>query len=253
MLAAGIGRRLTGGDMAHPPKVLLRFNGRSLLERHLAALRAAGVRQLVMVLGYRPEAIQAELAALSAGDFVAHDHNPDYLRGSVLSLWAARERLRAGEDVLVMDGDVLYHPNLLIRLVTSPHGNCLLLDRDFVPGDEPVKLCLVNGRPVEFGKRVEVGYDTVGEWPGFLRLVPDMAAEMADRLDAYVAAGRLDEPCEEVFRDAMLADPAAFGVEDVTGLPWIEIDFPEDVARAQRDILPRIDTDGGLGARPATR
>ena len=31
-----------------------------------------------------------------------------------------------------------------------------------------------------------------------------------------------------------------FGFEDVTGIPWIEIDFPEDVERARRSILPRL-------------
>jgi choline kinase len=30
-------------------------------------------------------------------------------------------------------------------------------------------------------------------------------------------------------------------VADVTGLAWIEIDFPDDVKRAANDVLPRID------------
>jgi len=30
------------------------------------------------------------------------------------------------------------------------------------------------------------------------------------------------------------------GYEKVGGQPWIEIDFPGDVARAEREILPRI-------------
>jgi choline kinase len=29
-------------------------------------------------------------------------------------------------------------------------------------------------------------------------------------------------------------------VTDITGAPWIEIDFPEDVLRATRDVLPRL-------------
>jgi choline kinase len=29
-------------------------------------------------------------------------------------------------------------------------------------------------------------------------------------------------------------------VADVTGLPWIEIDFPNDVVRAARDVLPQL-------------
>jgi choline kinase len=38
----------------------------------------------------------------------------------------------------------------------------------------------------------------------------------------------------------VLGHPDEFGVEDVTGLPWIELDFPEDLGRARNEILPRI-------------
>jgi choline kinase len=31
-----------------------------------------------------------------------------------------------------------------------------------------------------------------------------------------------------------------FGAEDVTGLPWTEIDFPEDLDRARSVILPAL-------------
>ena len=30
------------------------------------------------------------------------------------------------------------------------------------------------------------------------------------------------------------------GIEDITGLPWIEIAFPEDIMRARKEILPTI-------------
>ena len=56
---------------------------------------------------------------------------------------------------------------------------------------------------------------------------------------AYIEAGRLDEIYEEAFRDVLLAEPpGTFAVEDVTGLPWIEIDFPEDLEKARREIFP---------------
>jgi choline kinase len=30
------------------------------------------------------------------------------------------------------------------------------------------------------------------------------------------------------------------GHEKIGGLPWTEIDFPEDVARAEKEVLPRL-------------
>ncbi len=58
---------------------------------------------------------------------------------------------------------------------------------------------------------------------------------------AHVDAGRVTVIYEEAFRDALLAAPAGtFKVEDITGLPWGEIDFPEDLARAHEDVLPML-------------
>jgi choline kinase len=37
-----------------------------------------------------------------------------------------------------------------------------------------------------------------------------------------------------------VGDSHRFEVADVTGAPWIEIDFPNDVARAALDVLPQL-------------
>ena len=57
----------------------------------------------------------------------------------------------------------------------------------------------------------------------------------------YVAAGRADAMYEAVLRALLLeASPGTFGYEGVTGLAWIEIDFPEDVQRAEKVIYPAL-------------
>jgi choline kinase len=240
MLAAGVGARLSGGDEQFTPKALLRFDGKSLLQRHIETLQRFDVTTMALVVGYHAAAIAAEVAAIGANDFVCLVDNPDYRFGSLVSLWAARDSLTSGEDVLFMDADVLYHPDLVARLVHSRHANCLLMDRDFEAGDEPVKLCLKNGVPVEFRKIVDVEHDTVGEWPGFLRLSAPAAGRVVEALQGFIDAGRRDLPYEEAFRQAMLHGPDTFGVEDITGVPWIEIDFPADLERARSVVLPQL-------------
>src|SRR5690606_30310789 len=108
------------------------------------------VDQLLLVVGHRETELRSEVARLGAGDFVQLQQNPDYARGSILSLWCARSALSSGAAVLVMDADVLYHPELIDRLLASAHADCLLVDRNFEPGDEPVKVGVSNGRIVEF-------------------------------------------------------------------------------------------------------
>jgi choline kinase len=245
VLAAGRGQRL-GPLGERGAKCLLRFGERTLLERHVSALRALGVPEIAVVVGYRQTDVEAALSALSgSAPDSAHVHairNPRFLEGSVVSLWQARERLLAGGDVLLLDADVLGPPVLLERLVARA-GNLFLLDRKFDDREaEAVKLCVRGERLVEFRKQVDPALvrDYAGESVGFFRLDAAMARALAERCDAYVQAGRTGEPYEEAIRDLLLAAPERFGFCDVTGLPWIEIDFPDDVERARREILPQL-------------
>ena len=242
MLAAGIGRRLYGDDRTQPPKAILEFGGKTLLRRHIENLKNFGVEELVLVLGHRMDEILVEANAASGPGFVRWLHNPRYRGGPVISLWTAREVLRSGSDVLFMDADVLYHPELLRRLLQSPHENCFIYDRDFEAGDEPVNLCLEGGRPVDFGKKIPGTFETRGEWPGFLRLSGSIAAKLADATQTYIDRAEMAAAYEPAMRDVLRAEPAStFGAEDVTGIPWIEIDFPSDLIRAEHHVLPLIE------------
>jgi choline kinase len=239
MLAAGVGRRLGMAEDA-PPKALLRFNGESLLKRHLDLLTHFGLLDLTLVVGHRASAIEAELGAIGARERVRTCFNPDYRGSSLLSLWTLREVLTAGQAVLYMDADVLYDWRLLERLLRSAHDNCILIDRAFEPDADLVDVRIRDGRVVAFDKGVPPADDDIrGEWIGFARFDADMAARLARVLEGYVRSGRADVICERAMRDVILAADT-FGFEDVTGLPWIEIDFPEDLERAHGEILPRL-------------
>lgn len=240
LLAAGVGRRLNQGQPK--PKCLLEFGGMTLLERHCRNLLACGVETLTVSVGHESDQIARALDALPRPATLLC-HNPLYTLGSSVSLWSARAALACGDDVLVMDADVLYHPQILRRLVTSPMRNCFLLDREFVAGDEPVKLCTHGPRIVEFRKRVADGlvYDRIGESVGFFKFDAATALRLARLMDAYVADGRRDQPHEEALRDLALCPELDIGVEDITGLPWLEIDFPEDLVRAEQQVLPLLD------------
>lgn len=239
ILAAGVGKRLNTAHAA--PKCLLEIEGKSLLERHYEHFDRLPIDHVSLCLGYESEAVAAAIPARWR-DRTLVQLNPLYQLGSIVSLWTMRQVLAAGVEVLLMDADVLYDHTILERLVVREPGDLLLLDRDFEPGDEPVKICLDGDRIVEFGKQLDPGlrYTAIGESVGFFRFTPGMALELYRRASAYVADGRREAPHEEVLRDMVLDPALGFGVEDVSGLAWIEIDFPNDIERATRDILPRI-------------
>lgn len=241
ILAAGVGRRLDASDGR--PKVLLEFGGRTLLERHLAALQSCGIEEVSITVGHGRELIEAEVARLGWRDRVSLVHNPRFREGSLVSLWAQSARLREGRPLLLMDSDVLYDQRITARLVSAPGENVLLVDRDIEPGDEPVKICFRDGLIVDFRKRPVHAHEWHGESVGFFRFSAAAAAALADRCAAYVEEGRTDLEYEEAIRDLILAAPDRFGAADVTALPWIEIDFEADLVRARTEILPRLERD----------
>jgi len=241
MLAAGVGARLgQGEDFA--PKVLLSFGGKTLLQRHIDILQALGVRELVMGVGHQAERLTAAIAETGASDYVRTVLNPHYKQGPITTLWALRDELMTDEPVILMDADVLYDYRMIKRLIDSPVENCFLMDKDVEPGEEPVKVCMRGERMVDFHKQPTEAHDYYGEWIGFLKLSPAMAVRVPGATKVYVDEGKESALYEVAIRDLVLADrDGAFGVEDVTGLPWIEIDFMEDVVRAETEVLPSLE------------
>jgi choline kinase len=242
ILAAGRGARLEAFNPDGRPKCLLEFGGRSLLDRQLQLLRENGVASADIVVGYAAERIRRHVETLGVRPEIRFIHNPRFEQGSVLSLHAARAGMKRGGDVLLMDADVLFHPAILQKLCASAHRNAYLVDRAFAPGDEPVKIAIRGARMVEFRKALPAGleYDDIGESVGFFRFDGACAAQIAARCERYARDGLGDLPHEEVLRDILLRHPEWFGYEDVTGLPWIELDFAEDRERAETEILPAI-------------
>ena len=241
MLAAGVGRRLYGDENEEPPKALLKFDGKTLLEHHIAVLQDLGVDELVIVVGHHREMIEDELARVAPVGFTRTLFNPRYRESPIISLARAGEVMRSGDKVLFMDADVLYHDDLMRRLIESRHETCILMDRDYEPGDEPVKVCVQDGVLVDFGKQVTEAHDTSGEWPGFLTMAPDVAARIAERADEMVALDPPDFTYEEAMCHVLKnSPPGTFGYEDITGIPWIEIDFPEDLEKAESEIRTKI-------------
>jgi choline kinase len=243
ILAAGRGLRLQQSDGRQLPKCLLQFGGMSLLERHLRLLKGAGVDEIVLALGFRHDRVEAEIEHLDWQPRPQIVLNERFDLGSVLTVHTVAGAMTRGGDVLLMDADVLYDGRIAAALVAGETPvNRVLIDRDFEAGDEPVKLCVKDGEPIELRKQLaaDLQYDTIGESVGFFRLTQAGARRLAELVADYVARDRGHMPHEEAVRDLLRERSQVFEVTDVTGAPWIEIDFPTDVVRAAHEVLPQL-------------
>jgi choline kinase len=235
ILAAGVGKRLRGASGGRP-KCLVEVGGQSLLGRLLANLAAVGVKDAVVVVGFEAGAVRGAIGAGPAGMRVAFVDNPRYREGAILSLWSARAALDG--PVLVMDADVLCSPDMIARLIHSPHASCFLLDASVENTGEEQMLLVRGGRVEGIVRGGAPGFELMGESIGFLKLSADAARVLRGLLEERVAAGETGIEHEEVY-PALLAH-VVVGFERVDGMPWTEIDFPEDVVRAEREVLPRL-------------
>jgi len=238
ILAAGVARRLAPlTDRTN--KCLLPVGGRSLLDRMLEALAANGVEATTVVVGHDQDQVRAAAGSRRGGMVVRFVENPEYRRGSILSLWAARDVLVA-DDCLVMDGDVLFPATFLARLIAAPAASALLLDRGFSDTGEEVKVFAHGDRVIALGKKVvPERWDVLGEGVGFFKCSRAHAPEYVHRLAASIAKTGGGNEYEDALNELVGRVPV--GWVDVTGLPWTEVDFVEDLRRAESAVLPEIE------------
>ena len=169
--------------------------------------------------------------------------NPHFTEGSILSLETSipvLQVLARKQPALLMDGDVLYPAEFLRRLVDSPQPTALLIDRDYsTADDDPVLVPIANGRPFDFIKKWRGEAEQIGESIGFFKVSPDDLPDLISFTQSMSAGNGRSASYDDVLRK--LVQAGRFGHEDVTGLPWTEIDFPGDVERAGTEILPAIE------------
>ena len=235
ILAAGVGKRLWDITQ-HRPKCLIEIGGRSLLHRYLAALAGLGVRRATIVVGYRQEMIRDAVAGDACGVKVDFLVNDQFHRGSISSLWIARTAL--DDDAIVMDADVLFHREILRRLVESRYENALLMDETVKQTGEECMVVVAGGRVIALSKKMPEQYDYAGEGVGFLRVRYADTPHLVASLQSHVDQGSWNMEYE----DALLQffQTVKVGHEKIGGLPWTEIDFVEDVKKAELDVLPKL-------------
>ncbi|MGH7655661.1 MAG: NTP transferase domain-containing protein [Gemmatimonadaceae bacterium] len=226
ILVAGRGMRLR--STTEMPKCLLAPGGTALIDRYVTQLDSLGVAATVVV-GFRGEIVSQRVAELAPRHAPTVVTNPDYERGSILSLARALDVVEG--EILLMDGDVLFHPDLLSRLVAPPHANALLVDVGTEFTGEEYMAGVDAGRVTELRRAAVPGHDTSGEWVGFARLDAAAVVRLRAAIAARIAAGETGGGYEDALASILgSSEVQCVGTE---GLPWIEIDFPEDMLRAE--------------------
>jgi histidinol-phosphate aminotransferase len=241
ILAAGTGSRLVAQETF--PKPLKQVAGVPLLVRVLRTLQGEGIREAVIIIGYRGEQIKKALLAEPTLGLTLHFvKNERYDRKNGVSLLAAKEFI--DQDCLLSMADHLYSPEVVRRLGSFelPEGACALgvdydIERCF-DLDDATKVRLKSGRIVDIGKEIS-DYNCLDT--GVFRIGPALIREL-ERLEKHAGDCSLSDGVR------VLAERGAFFGCDVGDSRWIDVDTPAAFMRAE--AMVRVFGDS-LGDEPA--
>ncbi len=234
ILAAGFGSRLREGGV-DLPKPLQVVAGETLLHRTVTTLAAAGIADIWVVVGFRAEILEAEIAAqaarwATAGVRVHTITNPDYAKANGVSVLCARGVV-PGPFLLSMS-DHVYDVSVAQAAAAADMdaGDLwLCVDRrvdDVYDPDDATKVRTEDGRIVDIGKTL-AAYDCIdcGVFAVNDALLTSLQAEHDRRGDCSLSDGVRH-----------LAGAGRARVVDIGDAFWQDVDTPEAKDRAESEL-----------------
>ena len=116
LLTAGEGTRMRPLTLTRP-KTMLQVGGKPILQYNLEALRDAGIRDIIMVVGYKKEAIENYF-----GNGSSFGVNIDYITqekrlGTAHAINSVHDII--DDEFIVLNGDIIVDPELIVDLIAK--------------------------------------------------------------------------------------------------------------------------------------
>ncbi|MBI4484361.1 MAG: phosphocholine cytidylyltransferase family protein [Acidobacteria bacterium] len=235
ILAAGTSSRLYPLTH-HLPKCLLPVGGFPLLEHQLIVLQESGFRSATVVVGYHRDKIERFLRTRMFPRIRTHTIlNREFDRtNNFYSLFVCRERLE-GRPFLVTHADLLFHPGILERTLRARGHICLTIDKEIV--EETMKVRL-RGRRVEAVSKAVPPQEAHGTFLGMATFSAEGSELLFRALEKLLPVARRSYFTAAL--EALIQQAEEVSYATTGGLPWIEIDYPEELKKAEEEVFPQI-------------
>ncbi len=240
ILAAGMGTRLRPITMSLP-KCLVPVNSKPILEHQFDALLLAGIREVVLVVGYLGQMLSDKYGTSYGGMNIHYVENRLYDRtNNIYSLWLARQHLNS--QLLLLEGDLVFEPELLQRLTQTPEPDVAIVER-FQPHMDGTVL-QTNGRwgnslwasrmVLKAHQGDDFDYASALKTVNIYKLSQEVLQDqIVPELDSYIARQRFDQYYEAVYADLISRGAMRLAVLSAAPNRWAEVDTLEDLQAAE--------------------
>lgn len=213
----------------------------------LSGLKRAGVDQLLVVTGYRHADVQSYVGERWQGSDVAFIRNTRYASwGNFHSVRLAVDQ-SPGYDLLVVNSDVVVHPDVYQRTVETMGDVVIAVERRRNLDQEDMRVELANDRVRAIGKDLDRG-KSHGEYCGVSLLRPDGARLYSQISTDAEWRAETDVYYEDVY--ARMLGRADTRASEVRAGEYAEVDEPGDMAAAARVIDAHHEAWGDVAAQP---
>lgn len=226
ILAAGRGLRM-GGER---PKTLIEVDDHEpLLFYLLHGLTKAGVEELLVVTGFKHEPLQDYIVGQWGADRVTFVRNMRYASwGNFHSVRVALDQ-SPGFDVLVVNSDVIVHPDVFKRVANAPGDLVIAVEQRYGLDKEDMRVRLDGDKVLTISKELRMNLSN-GEFCGVSLLRPPAAALYRDIATELEWRAQTNQYYEDVY-NRMLERVDARAAEVRSG-EYAEVDNPEDMSAA---------------------
>jgi choline kinase len=229
ILCAGQGRRLLPYTES-TPKCLLKVGGKHFIEWQIDTLRAAGINEIVTVIGYAAEDIHTVLKN-RYGDSVKTAFNPFFeVADNLASCWMAREHFQG--DVILLNGDTLFEPAIVKSLLSeNQYPITLAVDHKTNYDDDDMKVIAEDKRLLSVGKKLPLT-DVNAESIGMMHFDPIGSQLFHDTVSQLMH----DQTSLKLWYLSVidqLGKDNNVGICSIHGNDWTEVDFVQDLETAQ--------------------
>lgn len=231
ILAAGMGNRL-GRYTKDNTKAMIEVNKKKLIEYSLDSLYNAGIKEVVIVVGYKKENLKSFLGDCYKDMSIKYIQNDIYDKtNNIYSFYLAKEEFN--DDIILLESDIIFESGLIKDLIEDKNKDLVLVDKYESWMDGTVTVLRDDNTIYEFIDKSEFDWDKVDEYYKTVNIYKFSEEFLKGKyipfLEAHIKSEGLNSYYEQVLKVITTLKGVKLKAKKANKYKWYEIDDIQDL------------------------